>query len=131
MAIAAPLVIWIVATPVLGIVLDVRLTPGAPPQTVSPVTIVIVGALVALVAWGLLALLERITAHPRGIWTSISVAVLLLSLAGPLSAAESPPAKIALTCMHLAVAIALVPLLARTAMPTASPDHELVHDGAG
>ena len=115
-AIAAPLIIWVAATPVLKIALEVRLTPGSPTQTVSALTIAIVGMLAGLVAWGLLALLERVTRHPRAIWTSISMVVLVVSLAGPLSGAQTPSAKVALVCMHLAVAIALVPLLAYTAV---------------
>lgn len=116
LGIAAPLIVWIVATPVLGIALTARLTPAAPAQTVSPVTVVIVSGLAALVAWGLLALLERVTLHPRAIWTSLSIAVLVLSLAGPLSAATTLSAKVALACMHLAVAIALIPFLGSTAV---------------
>lgn len=125
LAVAAPLIVWIVAVPILGIALSARLSPGAPATTISPVVVVVVGALAGLVAWGLLALLERTTAHPRAIWMSISIVVLVLSLAGPLGAATTPSAKVVLVCMHLVVATALVPLMATTVTRRRSPDRKL------
>jgi apolipoprotein N-acyltransferase len=89
-----------------GIALDVRMTPGtpAPDQQVGVASIifmaVLIGVVAALVATGL----ERFVSHAKGAWMIVSAVLLLLSLLGPLGAAATTPARIALVCMHLAAA---------------------------
>lgn len=73
--------------------------------------------LFALLGWGVLALLERFTRHARTAWTALATAVLLLSLL-PVFAEEATTAtKAALSLVHAAVAVVLVPVLRRTATP--------------
>jgi hypothetical protein len=72
--------------------------------------------IVALLGWGLLALLERFA--PRRatvIWTVTAVVVFLVSLAGPLSLEAGAGTKTLLALMHAAVGAVLIPALARSA----------------
>ncbi|MBA3311525.1 MAG: hypothetical protein H0U28_15980, partial [Nocardioidaceae bacterium] len=66
--------------------------------------------------------LERVVPrHARRVWTAAAVAVLVLSLGGPLSGAGITAAiKVWLAVMHLTVGATLIPLMMRT-----------VHQGAG
>jgi hypothetical protein len=50
--------------------------------------------------------------HSRTIWTAFAVAVLLVSLVGPLTGAMTVAARIVLECMHVAVAASLIAALA-------------------
>jgi undecaprenyl pyrophosphate phosphatase UppP len=77
---------------------------------------VIVATIVAgLAAWALLAVLERATRRAATAWTCVAVAVLVLSLAGPVSGAKTGGGTAALVVMHLAAAAVLIPGLRRTA----------------
>ncbi len=71
----------------------------------------------SLLGWALLAVLERRTTRAQMAWTWTAVTVLLVSLAGPLTAEASVPAKTTLVVMHLAVAAVLIPTLRRSRMP--------------
>jgi len=123
-AVLAALAVWLVADPLLGVELAAPTRPGSEElQSITPALVAGTSLVVALAAWGLLALLERFTARPRVIWTAIAVLVGLLSLAGPLSALASTTAAngLSLGLMHLAVAAALIPGLAGTAPAPARP----------
>lgn len=109
---AADLVLWAVAHLVLGVRLAVRLVPGGPSQQVEPVTIAAVAILAGCAAWALVALLERVSRRSRSIWVAIALAVLAVSLAGPLGAAVTSSAIGALVAMHVVTAAILIPLMA-------------------
>ncbi|MBQ0993059.1 hypothetical protein KBX08_23580 [Micromonospora sp. H61] len=65
-------------------------------------------AVAALAGWALLAVLERRTNRSRVWWTSIAVAVLLLSLVvGPPSGVGGG-AKATLALLHLSVGVILI-----------------------
>ena len=110
--VAVTLAGWAVAGPLAGVRLVVR--SGDTSRTVGPTSVAVASLAVGLAAWGLLALLERVSRRARGIWTGIALAVLVLSLAGPLGGATTA-ATVSLVCLHLAAAAVLIPLLARTA----------------
>jgi hypothetical protein len=115
-AVMAALVVWAVAE--LGFGMDLR-SPANGSQAswdVNPAVVVATSGVASLTAWGPLALLERLTAHPRTVWTTIAVLALLISLGGPLSGTGvTSTNRVALALMHLAVAGVLIPLLRRTA----------------
>lgn len=111
-AAAAALAVWAAAQS--AATLTVRLGTGQRLVHVGPISIAVVTVLAGLTGWGLLAALERFAVHARAAWTATAVIVLVVSLAGPLSAGTSDVTKAALACMHLAAASVLIPVLART-----------------
>ncbi len=67
----------------------------------------IVAVLTGLAGWALLTVLERLTKRARTAWTAIALVLLLVSLAGPLSA-TTPAATVGLAALHLVVAAVLI-----------------------
>jgi hypothetical protein len=106
-AVVLALVAWWLSGPVAGSDFDVRTDPNGPVQHVGPASVAIVTLLVGLLAWGLLAVLERGTRRGRGIWTAIAVPVLVISLLGPLGGVESSD-KVGLLVLHLVVGATLI-----------------------
>jgi len=117
-AVLAALVVWSLADPLLGVNLTVRTSPASSSvQTIGPAFVLAVSLLASLLGWGLLAGLEARTQRAGTIWTITAGVVLLLSLAGPLTAAVTTAAAVTLVVLHLSVAAVLIPLLRRTASP--------------
>lgn len=115
-ATAAAGMVWLVAKPLLSI--DLLVHPGgAAAQQVGVGAVITVSLAVSLLGWGLLTLLERLTPRARTIWTGIAVAVLLLSLAGPLTSTSAASTTAVLVLMHIAVAAVLIPAMRHT-LPT-------------
>jgi hypothetical protein len=117
-AVLAALAAWLVTDPLLGVDVAAPTRPGSEElQAVTPALVAGTSLIIALAAWGLLALLERFTARPRPIWTAIAVLVGLVSLTGPVSTIASSTVAngLSLALMHLAVAAVLIPGLAATA----------------
>ncbi|MEP6561663.1 MAG: DUF6069 family protein [Nakamurella sp.] len=98
-------VVWVVAVPMLGVELVVQM--GATEQPVGPISVVGTAIIAGLAGWGLLAILERRAARPNMVWTTIAVAVLALSLLGPLGA-RSAQATVTLLLLHLVVGVVLI-----------------------
>jgi len=111
-AVVGTVVVWLVAHSVLDVALKVK--SGDTVQDVSIASVIIVTLVVGLLAWALLAVLERVTKAARTVWTTIGVVFFLLSLLGPLGAVGSS-AKLSLACMHLVAAAIIIPGLGRTA----------------
>ncbi|GAA1896075.1 DUF6069 family protein [Asanoa iriomotensis] len=109
--VAANIVVWAIAVPVLGADLSVR--TGDRTTEVSPTAVSVVTLLAGLLGWTLLGLLRR-TRRPGRTWTVIACVVLLISLLGPLSAVTAGGVATLLT-MHLVAGAGLIPALARTA----------------
>lgn len=107
-ATAAAVAVWAVA----HVLLDVDLTTQS--GEVGLADVAVATPVIGLIAWGVLAVLERGSAHPRRAWTITACAVFLLSLAGPLGG-EGTSAKVVLLCLHLMVALVIVPGYAYTA----------------
>jgi len=106
-AVALGLMAWLLAGPVAGSDFTVRTDPHGPAQHVGPVAVVVVALFIGLLAWGLLAVLERFTRRARVIWTVIAAAVLVISLLGPLGGAETSD-KLSLLVLHLVVGGTLI-----------------------
>jgi predicted permease len=111
-ATAAATAIWAAAT-IAGVDLTVSFGPGQPIQKITVVNVVVAALVGSLAGWGLLALLLRLTAKARAIWTVTAIVAALLSLGGPLSATASASTKVSLVAMHLAVATVLIVVLRR------------------
>jgi cell division protein FtsW (lipid II flippase) len=114
-AVLAPVLIWVVAVPVLGVDLLVsdgrRQSPTQFEVGLGAVVTVALGS--ALLGWGVLALLERFTRHARTVWTVLATVLLVLSLV-PLFGPMSGATRLTLALMHLAVGAALIPAFHRS-----------------
>lgn len=110
-AVGASVLIWLVAR-LAGTDLTVGIE-GREPMVVGlgPVVAVSLGA--ALLAWGALVVLERLTGRGTAVWSALVVVLTLASML-PLSAADADAgAKVALGLMHLAVGGAVLAFLPR------------------
>ena len=107
-AVAAAAAVWVLAVPLMGLHLEVRFGTGAA-QSVGLDLVLGATLIASLAGWGLLAMLERRSAHSRTIWTAAAFAVLLASLSLPLSAGTTASTKVVLAVMHLAAAGVLIP----------------------
>lgn len=119
-ATAGAMVVWLLATQAFGV--DLR-TPAfdasQPARPLGPGPVLLVSLLSGLAGWGLLALLERLTAaRGRLVWTLLAAAALLSSLGGPLSGTGITGASRAiLVALHLLVGGVLIVGLAWSASP--------------
>ncbi|MFZ4153186.1 DUF6069 family protein [Streptomyces pseudogriseolus] len=110
-AVAAALVIWAVADPVLGHRL--RMTDGSDTMTVGAAAVTVASLLASLAAWALLAALERFApGRARAVWTGVAVAVLAVSFLPLAGDGMDGGTRVTLALMHLAVAAVLIAGLA-------------------
>ncbi len=105
-AVAASLTVWAVAGPLAGV--NLRVHAGSRTEHVGPATVILASVLAGLLAWALLAVLERFTPRARAAWTANALVALAVSLAGPLTSGVTTAAKLALAGMHVATAMVLV-----------------------
>lgn len=118
----AATVIWALATLAMGD-LNQPSFDDRGPQPLTGAVVVIAALTCGLLGWFVIAMLERVTSHPRRLWRIIAPLALLLSLAGPLSGhGVSGNVRLALVLMHLAVAAILIPLLSATSSSTRASD---------
>jgi hypothetical protein len=120
--VAAALGLWAVYHLALGI--DLR-SPAfgeyGGTASVGAGNVIFVSALAAFAAWGLLAVLERLTPRARGVWLVVAVLALLASLGGPMSGTGiTTENRMELLGFHLLVGAVLIPLLYRTSRSRAA-----------
>src|SRR5262245_1442006 len=82
--------------------IDFAVRQGSSIIHVGPVAVALATVLAGLAAWALLALLKN-----RGVWIAIALAVLVISLVGPLGA-QNPGAGVGLAAMHMTVGIIVI-----------------------
>src|SRR5690554_6302336 len=110
-AVLGPVLVWLIAE-LVGWEVAVRMN-GAE-QAISGVTVAVSAAVAALAAWGVKAAIDRMFRHPASWWLTVSLAVAVLSLLGPLTMATTVVGSAALVAMHVVPAAILIPGLART-----------------
>ncbi|MET8085873.1 DUF6069 family protein [Micromonospora sp. NPDC005237] len=113
-AVLAAVAVWSIAT-LAGAQLTVD--QGSGPQDVTVLAVLVTSALAALLGWGLLAVLERLSARATTIWTGIAVAVLVLSLVPASLVDASAGTRFALVLMHLVVGAVVILGFRRGARP--------------
>lgn len=114
-AAVAALLTWLVADPILSVDLTVVRAPGsATTATVSAGSIVGSAIIAGLLGWAVLAVLERRSGRGAAIWRWFAAAVAVVSLAGPLTLAQTTGGTVVLTLLHVVVASVLL-----LALPTA------------
>lgn len=115
-AAAGNLLLYLIVTGVFGTTIEVQLGGPTAPVTPLPVALVIImSALPALFAAGLLWLLNRFVARPFAVFQGIAIVAALLSLGGPLTLQVGTASKVALSLMHIVAAVAIVLALRRRA----------------
>ncbi|MEU7314908.1 DUF6069 family protein [Streptomyces sp. NPDC007083] len=108
LAVLAPVLVWLVADPLLGHRL--RLVDGEQTLDIGAVPVAVVALLASLSGWGLLAALERFGARrARAVWTGGAGAVLAVSFLPLTGDGMDGGTRLSLALMHLAVAAVLVP----------------------
>ncbi|HEX8343243.1 MAG TPA: DUF6069 family protein [Actinoplanes sp.] len=113
-AVLVPVLIWLVAVPLLGTDLVVPGRTAGTSMELDLGAVLFISVLSVAAGWTLLAVLERLWSRARTGWLIIAVAVLLLSFAPLLSGELSGSTRLTLGLMHLAVGLALIPPLVRT-----------------
>ncbi|BBH69817.1 hypothetical protein ACTI_65020 [Actinoplanes sp. OR16] len=103
---AGALLLWAVNVPWGGLDLTVR--QGGAVQEIGPVAVVVTALLAGFAAWGLLAVLERLSARPVPTYRIIASILLVISLAGPLGSAIGLSSTLVLVGMHVTVGAALI-----------------------
>jgi hypothetical protein len=120
LAVLAPVMVWLVADPVLGHRL--RITDGEQTLDIGAAPVASVALLASLAGWGLLATLERFgVRRARAVWTGVAVAVLAVSFLPLTGNGMDGGTRGALALMHLAVAAALIPGLRAKDTADATP----------
>ncbi len=121
-AIIAALSVWFVTEIILGV--DLRrpaATVGGPTGDINAFHVAFAALVGSLAGWALLALLERLTAKARLVWTTVAVLALLISLGGPLSGSRISDAnRLTLLAMHLVVAAVVIVGLRRSVRATSA-----------
>lgn len=114
-AVVGALVVWALAEFAFGVDLHSPAMGGQPPQQITAGWVVIVAAIVSLLGWGVLALLEKFTSNARTVWTVLAGIVFLVSLSGPWSGPGITTGnRLLLMLIHVVVAGLLIPQLSRT-----------------
>lgn len=108
LAVSAPVLVWLVADPLLGHPL--RIADGEQTLDIGAVPVMLVALLATLSGWGLLAALERFAARrARAVWTGAAGAVLAVSFLPLTGDGMDGGTRASLALMHLAVAAVLIP----------------------
>ncbi|WJV48091.1 DUF6069 family protein [Streptomyces flavofungini] len=107
-AVLAPVLVWLVADPLLGHRL--RIADGGETLDIGAVPVATVALLASLSGWGLLAALERFgVRRARTLWTGVAYAALALSFLPLTGDGMDGGTRATLALMHLAVAAVLIP----------------------
>lgn len=113
-AVVAAAAAWVAIEPIGGADLRAPAQGGSPGFDIGLPAVVLTSAAASLLAWGLLAALERWTRRPQA-WTWLALGGFLVSLAGPMSGGGIPDAhRWLLALLHIVVAVVLIPQLRST-----------------
>lgn len=104
-AAGAAALVWSLVTQVASV--DLTVHAGSGPQDVNVGSVVVASLVVALVGAGLLRVLQRRAQRGLAIWTGVGVAVLAVSLVGPMGA-TSASAGGCLALLHLVVGAVVI-----------------------
>jgi hypothetical protein len=87
--------------------------PAQPPHAFSMPELMILTAVIGLLGWGTLAVLERFTKYGKTIWAVLGAAILLLSYVPITFEVATTGTKIMLAVVHTVVAAGLLFMLRR------------------
>ncbi|MEO8827763.1 DUF6069 family protein [Lapillicoccus sp.] len=109
-SVAAPVMVWLAVTRFSGTALLVA--SGKSTQEVGIVAVVLAALVGASGALLVAVLAQRRAVHPRRVFLAVTLPLLVVSLAGPLSQATTTGSALGLAALHLVVAATALPLLA-------------------
>ena len=104
-AVALPVIEWIIVDPVAGHHMTAE--PNGQLMHVTVPTVVIGALAGALIGLGLMSILQRFTAKARGVFLTLSLIGLALSLANPLAGTDATTILV-LMSMHLVVGAVVI-----------------------
>ncbi|ANB10531.1 hypothetical protein SAM40697_6578 [Streptomyces ambofaciens] len=108
LAVLAPVLVWLVADPLLGHRLQIA--DGDQTLDISAAPVAVVALLASLSGWGLLTALERFgVRRAHAIWTGVAGTVLAVSFLPFTGDGMDGGSRVSLALMHLAVAAVLIP----------------------
>jgi hypothetical protein len=115
-AIAGAVAVWLVARYGAGLHLHMpAFSSGQHPSSLSVGFVVVAAAVASLAGWGAVTLIGRLSRRPRRAWITTGIVATVVSLSAPLSGhGITATERLALVCMHLAVAAVVVPVFALT-----------------
>ncbi|MFF6786053.1 DUF6069 family protein [Streptomyces sp. NPDC012510] len=106
LAVLAPVLVWLIADPLLGHRL--RIADGERTLDIGAVPVAVVALLASLSGWGLLAALERFGARRApAIWTVVAGAALAMSFLPLVGDGMDGGTRISLALMHVAAVLIL------------------------
>ena len=113
-AVGAAVTIWLLARFGAGVTLrQPAFSATSHPGHLAIGFVIVVAAVASLAGWGVTSLIGRTTRRPRANWVIIATAATMVSLSMPFSGhGITVTQRLALACMHLAVAAVLIPVLA-------------------
>ncbi|MEU9225605.1 DUF6069 family protein [Streptomyces massasporeus] len=122
LTVLAPVLVWLVADPLLGH--RPRIADGEKTLDIGAAPVAVVALFASLSGWGLLAALERFGARrAHAIWTAVAGAVLAVSFLPLLGDGMDGGTRASLALMHLAVAAVLIPGLGGRSPETGAGGH--------
>lgn len=115
-AVGAAVTVWLLARFGAGMTLrQPAFSATGRPAHLAIVLVVAAATVASLAGWGVGSLIGRTTRRPRATWVIIATAATVVSLSMPFSGhGITVTERVALACMHLAVAAVLIPALAAT-----------------
>ncbi len=117
---AAPVLVWFAVTRLSGAALAVHL--GTASQDVGVVAVVLAALIGTSGALLIAVVTQRRAGHPRTVFLAVTVPLLALSLAGPLSQATTAGSAVGLAVLHLVVGATALPLLAHRLVSRSAPE---------
>lgn len=116
LAVAASIAVWAVAS-LAGTSLEVS-SPLVGTLQISAILVIASALVLALAAWGVLALLERFARRPGTVWTIVGTAVLVLAVPPLAFLDASVGTKVALALIHVGTGLVLILIFRRSARTT-------------
>lgn len=106
LAVVGNAVVWLIAR-AAGVDFEVE-PPGQGVMTVALGPVIGITAVTALLAWAVLAVLERFTRRGYAVWLVIAAVVFALFLVPPLTSQATTGTRVSLLAMHVVEAAVLV-----------------------
>jgi hypothetical protein len=120
-AVAVTAALWLLSTGLLDDPLVVPQAGDRPDREVTLSMVVFVTALMSLLGWAALVVLERYLARGRTVWVWLSLAVTAASMIPLMAEGMTASTRLVLAVLHLAVTAVIVPGMTRGLSRSGTP----------